>query len=187
MCGPQSCYTGAMMEEAFVAEPDWSREAKRAFAWDPARSLIASLRSYQRLKARRGPFAALGCKAAVLRYRFWSAVTGADIPLNTRIAGGLMMPHPNGIVVHPSVVIGPNCLLLQQVTLGMGRGGVPTLGSHVSVGAGAKVLGAVHLGDHCFVGALTMVARDVPARTLVMGVPARVIRQCEPGESLFPD
>lgn len=176
-----------MMEEGFSVEPDWTREAKPGFAWDPSRSLIASLRSYQRNAARRGPVAALAKRLAVLRYRFWSVVTGADIPLNTRIGGGLMMPHPNGIVVHPEAVIGPNCLLMQQVTLGLGRGGVPTLGAGVTIGAGAKILGRVHLGDYCFVGALSVVARDVPSRALVAGIPAKLLRQAEPGESLFPE
>jgi serine O-acetyltransferase len=176
-----------MMEEAFAAEPAWGREAKPAFAWDPPRSLIAALRSYQRHAARRGPIAAIGRRIAVLRHRFWSVVTGADIPLNARIAGGLMMPHPNGIVVHPAAIIGPNCLLMQQVTLGLGRDGVPTLGAGVTIGAGAKVLGGIHLGDECFVGALSVVARNVPARALVVGIPARVLRQAKPGESLFPD
>lgn len=176
-----------MMEEAFAVEPDWSRETKKAFAWDPPRSLIASIRSYQRHVVRRGPLALLVRKIAVLRHRFWGVVTGADIPLNAQIAGGLMMPHPNGIVIHPAAVVGPNCLLLQQVTLGLGRGGLPTLEAHVTVGAGAKVLGGIRLGEHCFVGALSVVTHDVPPRALVMGIPARIVRQAEPGESLFDD
>ncbi len=51
------------------------------------------------------------CKLATLRHRFWSVVSGAEIPLNAvRIAGGLLLPHPHGVVVHPEAVIGPNCL-----------------------------------------------------------------------------
>jgi len=112
---------------------------------------------------------------AVLRHIFWQAVTGADIPINTRIGGGLLLPHPNGIVIHPSVVIGPNCLIFQQVTLGMARGGVPMLGGHVDVGAGAKVIGPVCLADHSRIGANSVVIIDVPEGATAVGVPARII------------
>src|SRR5690348_11419307 len=91
--------------------PDWSREAKGLFTWSPARSLLASVRAYQRAQRSRLPWRALARKVAVLRHAFWSAATGADIPLNSRIAGGLLLPHPNGVVVHPESEIGPNCLL----------------------------------------------------------------------------
>ncbi len=63
----------------------------------------------------------------MLRHRFWSVVTGADIPLGCRIGGGLLLPHPNGVVIHPDAAIGPNCLIFQQVTLGVTCGGAPTL------------------------------------------------------------
>lgn len=109
----------------------------------------------------------------MLRHRFWAAVSGADIPLNCRIGGGLLIPHPNGIVIHPASQIGPNCLILQQVTIGSGKSGVPTLGGHVDVGAGAKILGAVHIGDHAVIGANAVVVDDVIASTTVVGIPAR--------------
>ena len=86
---------------------------------------------------------------AVLRHRFWSVTTGADIPLNCKLGGGLLIPHPNGIVIHPEAEVGPNCLIFQQVTLGAGDGGVPRLGGHVDIGAGAKVIGTVIIGKSC--------------------------------------
>ena len=161
---------------------DWSREAKGFFEWAPSRSLLASIRSYQRHSGR-GPIHAMVCKWAVLRHRFWSVVTGADIPINTRLGGGLLLPHPNGIVIHPSAVVGPNCLILQQVTLGTGRtGGVPTLGAGVDIGAGAKLLGKFHVGEYAAIGAMAVVTKDVPAWSLVMGIPARVVHRAEPGQ-----
>jgi serine O-acetyltransferase len=158
--------------------PDWSREHKPFGAWQPSRALLASLRDYQRHRASRGPWAGLARRAAVLRHRFWSAVTGAEIPLNSRIAGGLLIPHPNGIVIHPDAEIGPNCLLLQQVTLGHGtRPGLPRLGGHVDIGAGAKVLGGVSIGDHARIGANAVVLSDIPAGATAVGIPARVIQR----------
>jgi serine O-acetyltransferase len=111
---------------------------------------------------------------AALRHRFWTVISGADIPLNTSaIAGGLLLPHPNGVVIHPAAQIGPNCLLFQQVTLGTGpRPGTPRLGGHVDVGAGAKILGGVVIGDHAVIGANAVVVTDVPAWGVAVGVPA---------------
>ena len=72
-----------------ATEPDWTRERKTFWAWDPSRSLLASLRAYQRHAGSRKPRDVLLRKVAVLRHRFWSIVTGADIPLNSRVGGGL--------------------------------------------------------------------------------------------------
>ena len=104
-------------------------------------------------------------------------MTGAEIDLNARIDGGLLLPHPNGIVIHPEAVIGPNCLIFQQVTLGTGGriAGCPRLGGHVDVGAGAKILGGVTVGDHAKIGANAVVLDDVPGGTTAVGVPARVV------------
>jgi serine O-acetyltransferase len=114
-------------------------------------------------------------KIAVLRHRFWSAVTGADIPLGTRIGGGLLLPHPNGIVIHPDSTIGPNCLIFQQVTLGVGVDGAPRIGGHVDIGTGAKILGGVTIGEHSKIGANAVVLTDVPKFATAVGIPARII------------
>jgi len=156
--------------------PDWSREAKRFWAWDPSRSLLASLRAYDRLAASRSAWSAPLRKFAVVRHRFWSIVTGADIPLGCRIGGGLLIPHPNGIVIHNAAVIGPNCLILQQVTLGVAAAGAPLIGGHVDLGAGAKILGAVRIGDHAQVGANAVVLIDIPEGATAVGVPAQIVR-----------
>jgi serine O-acetyltransferase len=164
-------------ESAGSSLPDWSRETKRFWHWQPSRSLMASLRAYERVQHSSRPDHLLLRWAAVFRHRFWSAVTGADIQLGCRIGGGLLLPHPNGIVIHPDVCIGPNCLIFQQVTLGAGGPvpGVPVLGASVDVGAGAKILGGVTLGERSKIGANSVVLCDVPAGATAVGIPARIL------------
>ena len=155
---------------------DWSREHKAFFAWNPSRSLLASIRAYQAYSNQHSLLCWIVRKLAVLRHRFWSVLTGADIPINTPIAGGLLIPHPNGIVIHPDVRIGPNCLIFQQVTLGSANGSKPpTIGGHVDIGAGAKVLGDIQISDHVKIGANAVVLIDIPTRKTAVGIPAKII------------
>lgn len=148
---------GQFSSEISATTPDWSREAVTAF-WQPSRQLLKTIRGYQRHQSGKGLLSRLRRRLYVFEHRFWSVVTGADIPLTCQIGGGLLMPHPNGIVIHPSAIIGVNCLLFQQVTLGTRRGGgVPRLGGHVDVGAGAKIFGAVVVPAHSEVPASTIV------------------------------
>jgi len=158
--------------------PDWGREKKVRGRYEPAKHLLSTIRLYQRLKAKGGVARTFIRPFVVLQYRFWSAVSGADIPLDSNIGGGLLLPHPNGIVIHPQACIGPNCLLFQQVTIGMGgrKPGTPNIGGHVDIGAGAKILGGVTIGDHALIGANAVVLDDVPAHATAVGIPARIIR-----------
>src|SRR6185437_13043894 len=80
---------------------DITRERKRFFEWNPSRSLLASIRSYQHWRGKW--YGAPLAKLAVLRHRFWSVVTAADIPINCQLGAGLLIPHPTGIVIHPKV------------------------------------------------------------------------------------
>ena len=154
--------------------PDWNRE-KPSQIWDPPRRLLRSLRRYQRWRPQRNPLAQVICKLSVLEHRFWSVITGADIPLNCHIDGGLLLIHTSGIVIHPDAIVGPNCLIMQQVTLTQGV----RLGGHVDVGAGAKIIRPVSIGNHASIGANAVVTADVPEGATAVGIPARVVRRCE--------
>jgi serine O-acetyltransferase len=153
---------------------DKAREEKSVWQWAPGKSLIASLRSYQRHQNSKNPLYVSMRKLAVLRHRFWSIITGADIPINCEIGVGLLLPHPNGVVIHPDAKIGPNCLIFQQVTIGYRNGGVPTLGGHVDIGAGAKLLGPINIGDHVNIGANAVVLTNVPSGYTATGIPAQI-------------
>jgi len=168
-----------MPEIISPTHPDWSREHKRFWEWAPGKALLASIRCYQRHAGRRNPMSFIARKTAIIRHMFWSVICGCEIPLNARIGGGLVMPHPNGIVINTDVVVGPNCLIFQQVTLGSNGRGVPVLGGHVDVGAGAKILGPVRVGDHAVIGANAVVTSDVQPETTVVGIPARPLSRGE--------
>ena len=162
------------LEQLVSAEqPDWRREHLAPGEWSPGKRLLACIRDYQRWRERGLWYTPLR-QLAVLRHRFWSAVSGADIPLTCQIGGGLLLPHPNGVVIHPDARIGPNCLIFQQVTLGtVESGGTPVVGGHVDIGAGAKLLGRIIVGDHAVIGANAVVVRDVLSHHIATGIPAR--------------
>jgi serine O-acetyltransferase len=157
--------------------PDWTREAKGFLEWDPSKSLLASIRTYQHLQGagRFNLLAMIRSKLIVVKFRFWSVVTGADIPLTCKIGGGLILPHPNGVIIHPSACIGVNCLIFQQVTIGTRGGGAPMIGGQVNIGAGAKVLGEVVVGSHAKIGANAVVLDDVPDGATAIGIPATIL------------
>ena len=157
--------------------PDWEREKPLRF-WDPGRKLLLSIRTYQKWKKKKGVFSLLICKYCVLRHIFWSSISGADIPLNSNIGGGLLIPHPNGIVIHPDAIIGVNCLINHQVTIGTTRsGGVPVIKGHVDIGAGAKVLGSVTIHNHAQIGANAVVTIDVGENETAVGIPAKILHR----------
>lgn len=153
-----------------ATEPDWSREKCDRW-WHPSRQLLKSIREYQKWQARGGILRRVLSAYNVIQHRFWSVVTGADIPLNCQIGGGLLLTHPNGVVIHPGASIGPNCLILQQVTIVEGV----KIGGHVDIGAGAKIVRAVSIGDHAKIGANAVVLCDVPPGATAVGVPAKII------------
>ena len=117
--------------------------------------------------------------------RFLSQVakifTGIEIHPAAKIGGGFFIDHGMGVVIGETTEIGENCLLYQGVTLG-GTGKEkgkrhPTLQNNIVVGTGAKVLGAITIGDNVKIGANSVVLHDVPKNSIVVGVPGRVIKK----------
>jgi serine O-acetyltransferase len=108
-----------------------------------------------------------------------SRIFAVDINPAARIGLGIMLDHGTGIVIGETAVIGDGCSILQNVTLG-GTGKErgdrhPKIGANVLIGAGAKVLGNIRVGDCSRVAAGSVVLKDVPPKTTVAGVPAREI------------
>lgn len=153
-----------------ATEPDWSRE-KLSKWWDPSRQLLKSIRNYQKWQQQGGILGYFLSRFNIIQHIFWSIVAGTDIPLNCKIGGGLIMLHPNGIVIHPEASIGPNCLIFQQVTIV----GNVQIGGHVDIGAGAKIIRSVTIGDHALIGANAVVICDVPPGATAVGIPAKII------------
>jgi len=110
--------------------------------------------------------------------RFTEITTGISLPAQAQIGKSLRIHHFGGIIVHSEASIGEYCTLYHGVTLGDlgGWGGAPHVGNHVIIGAGAKLLGNIEVGDYCHIGANAVVRTSVPAGCLAVGVPA-VIKQ----------
>jgi serine O-acetyltransferase len=112
--------------------------------------------------------------------QFARFITGIEIHPGATIGSGLFIDHGMGVVVGETTEIGDNVTLFQGVTLG-GTGKQrgkrhPTIGNHVVVGAGAKVLGPIIVGDYVKIGANSVVLQDVPDHSTVVGIPGRIVR-----------
>lgn len=100
-----------------------------------------------------------------------------EVSRHAVIGAGLRLPHPMGIIIAPNTTVGEDCDLYADVRLVLAHGSRqgPTLGRHVFLGDGAKVVGAVTVGDDAVIGVSSVVTRDVPARVVAVGIPARVL------------
>lgn len=106
-------------------------------------------------------------------------LTGIEIHPGAQIGKGVFIDHGMGVVIGETAIVGNNCLIYQEVTLG-GTGKQsgkrhPTLGENVVVGTGAKVLGNLLIGNNVRIGAGSVVLRDVPSDCTVVGIPGRIV------------
>jgi serine O-acetyltransferase len=113
-------------------------------------------------------------------------LTGIEIHPGAQIGEGLFIDHGMGLVIGETAVIGDDCQLMQDVTLGgtstRREKRHPTLASHVTVGAGAKLIGAITVGDYARIGAGSVVVTNVPPYSTVVGVPGKVVAYYDPGD-----
>lgn len=112
-----------------------------------------------------------------MAYKAVQIITGIELPCEVPVGRGLVIEHAGGIVVSGFARLGSYCRLRNGVVLGLARVGepcAPWLGDHVDVGAGAKLLGPIRIGNHVHIGANAVVLQDVPDHCIAVGVPAVV-------------
>ncbi|OBB69482.1 serine O-acetyltransferase [Mycobacterium sp. 852014-50255_SCH5639931] len=121
-------------------------------------------------------------------------LTGVDIHPGAALGPGLFIDHATGVVIGETAEVGEDVTIYHGVTLGgSGRDTGkrhPTIGDRVTIGAGAKVLGAIKIGDDSRIGANAVVVKEVPSSAVVIGVPGQVISRHgrnSPDDSMMPD
>jgi serine O-acetyltransferase len=157
-----------------------ARQFWRHFFFTPGFRYSVALRITRYTRLQRWTRFGLRQFMAVMLYRY-SVRYGISISADTPVGAGLYIGHFGGIHVNRGAVIGNNCNIQQDVTLGKAnrgaRAGSPVIGNDVFIGAGAKIIGHIHVGDGAAIGANAVVTRDVPPGAAVAGVPARVVSE----------
>jgi serine O-acetyltransferase len=114
-------------------------------------------------------------------------LTGIDLPCEATVGRRFLIEHFGNIVISGDAVFGDDVIVRNGVTVGLRRTrerGAPIIGNRVDIGAGAKVLGNIRIGDDAVIGANAVVLTDVPEGCLAVGVPAKIRR---PSRRLDPD
>jgi serine O-acetyltransferase len=166
---------------AYLADPPahvrTSRTWSGSMVWMALRSaglhLVALYRLSHTVRARGGLAGRILADALV----WWGRhLYGCTLAPTARLHGGLVLPHPQGIVIGPGVVVGPRSWIFQNVTIGgaPGKVGFPRVGADSRIYSGAVLTGPIAVGDNVMVGANAVVHRDVPDRSLVRSAPVEV-------------
>lgn len=118
-------------------------------------------------------------RVARLVHKHYIYKYGISIPYKTKIGPGFYIGHFGGIVINEASEIGRNCNISHGVTIGqLNRGermGTPLIGDGVYIGPGAKIIGAIHIGNECAIGANAVVTKDLPDSAVAVGIPAQII------------
>jgi serine O-acetyltransferase len=104
-------------------------------------------------------------------------LTGIELPCEVKLGRRFRIDHFGGIVISGDAVFGDDCVIRNGVTVGLrhtGQRGAPVIGDRADIGAGAKVLGAIRVGDDVAIGANAVVISDVPSNSIAVGVPAKI-------------
>ncbi len=112
-----------------------------------------------------------------LAYKCVQILTGIELPCEVVIGRNFVIDHFGGIVISGYARFGDNCRIRNGVVVGLCRVDdpcAPVIGNDVDIGAGAKLLGRITVGDHCLIGANAVVVRNVPPYSVAVGVPAVV-------------
>jgi serine O-acetyltransferase len=125
----------------------------------------------------RAPFSAI----YKFLFRYIRNHYGIELPYTVELGRHVVIEHQHGIVIHAYSAIGDDCIIRHGVTIGnryMDRPlDTPTLGRRVNIGVGAKLLGAITVGDDVNIGANSVVLCSVPSNQTVAGIPAKVIKR----------
>lgn len=116
-------------------------------------------------------------------YKLVQIVTGIELPCEVQLGRNFVIDHSGGIVISGYARFGDNCRIRNGVVVGLSRVDepcAPVIGNNVDIGAGAKLLGAITIGDNVLIGANAVVVRDVPADSIAVGVPAVVRPRVRP-------
>jgi serine O-acetyltransferase len=121
-----------------------------------------------------------------LLYKWIQIVAGIELPCEVAIGPNFVIDHSGGIVISGFATFGANCRIRTGVVVGLSHVSdptAPTIGDDVDIGAGAKVLGAIRVGNNVLIGANAVVVRDVPDDHVAVGVPAVLRpRRATPGQ-----
>lgn len=145
--------------------------------FNPSMNITFWFRIGSYLKKRSGAFKLLYLLVSLIYYHY-KFKTGIDLPLGTRIGPGLVFGHFGCIIISGRASLGSNVMIMQGVTIGSthsAKGGVPHIGNHVVISAGAIIIGNVEIGDDVLVASGAVVTKDVEKGCVVAGVPAKII------------
>lgn len=164
---------------------DWHANAGNS----KGRFVLAAYRLAAWFTARSGILGLLGKPYCVVYRLVFAWVLGIELPLRSSVGAGLKLFHGQGLVVHERVEIGTDVVLRHGTTIGAKAENqrVPRIGSRVDIGSNSVILGDIHLGDGCVIGAGSVVTKSVLPNSVVAGNPAKEIRVPPPDFSAETD
>lgn len=185
---------GKNLWATFTADMQRYAPGKRPWSLGFIRSLIRSGYEHPGMWAvvvyRFGQFVYFRCRIPILRqildayyYYLYTLIRTRlqiEVPRTSCIDAGFRIDHYGSIIINCQIIAGKNLTITHGVLVGQTDTGVPVIGDNVEIGAGARIIGGVHVGDYALIGASALVCKDVPERAVVAGVPARVLRYRDP-------